>query len=347
MPQQSFFRTGLSIHLKAGILVLISLILLGADQKYELVKYTRKVLGSIFYPIEYVVSSPFMWFDDSVKFVKFANEQKEKQAIWESKQLENNQKLLTWQALQQENYQLRTQLELQKNSPKEAVVAEIILQSPDPFIKKVILNKGFSDKIHEGQPVIDAQGVVGQISRSYANHSELTLLTDKNQGIPVVNLRTGQRTIAFGNPRQQGLELRFIANNSDLQHQDVMLTSGLDGIYPSGLPVCQVQKQNTKTDSNTLQNIACVPLGGVEKSKYVTVLLINSQMPTELLQLMNQPTAPIETNKIANNLNSNNLKNANISNPSNISNEKMNTKQSTNITPEIPLEVTTVVAPSK
>jgi rod shape-determining protein MreC len=211
----------------------------------------------------------------------------------------------------------------------------------------VILNKGFSDKIHEGQPVIDAQGVVGQITRSYANHSELTLLTDKNQGIPVVNLRTGQRTIAFGNPRQQGLELRFIANNSDLQHQDVMLTSGLDGIYPSGLPVCQVQRQNTKTDSNTLQNIACVPLGGVEKSKYVTVLLINSQMPTELLQLMNQPTAPIETSKIANNLNSNNLKNANISNPSNISNEKTNTKQSTNITPEIPLEVTTVVAPSK
>ncbi|HYM47913.1 MAG TPA: rod shape-determining protein MreC, partial [Burkholderiaceae bacterium] len=134
-------------------------------------------------------------------------------------------------------------------------------------------NAGTRDGVRAGSPVIDEAGVVGQVTRTFNETSEVTLLTDKDQSIPVQILRSGLRGVAFGGTEPGTLDLRFMAANADVVNGDVAITSGLDGVYPSGLMVATVARVE-RAAKDQFARIVMTPLAGVESNRHLLVLLV-------------------------------------------------------------------------
>jgi rod shape-determining protein MreC len=132
--------------------------------------------------------------------------------------------------------------------------------------------------VRSGQPVIDQIGVVGQVTRAYQWLSEVTLVTDKDQLVPVLNVRNGLRAVLAGTGNASTLELRFVPLNADFQNGDRLVTSGIDGVYPPGLPVAEVS--NVERNANyPFARIACTPLAGVNKNTQVLIVNVERQLP--------------------------------------------------------------------
>jgi len=177
---------------------------------------------------------------------------------------------------------LRKLLEIKSRSKVNGRVAQILYAARDPFSRRVIVDKGQQDKILPGQPEIDDAGVIGQVTRVFPYVSEITLITDKDQAVPVQIVRNGLRSVVFGLGNGQ-LELRFMPANADVQNGDVLVTSGLDGIFLAGLPVAKVVRIERDT-SYSFARINCIPLAGVENFGEVVVLDSREQvsLPAEL-----------------------------------------------------------------
>lgn len=172
--------------------------------------------------------------------------------------------------LSRENAELRALLRQAQRREIAALTAGRLFQGRDWFSQTLILDRGASAGVRAGMPVIDGEGLLGQITRVYATQSELTLVASAEQLTPVMNARTGQRGLAagLGNGR---MELRFMPSQSDVVEGDVLLTSGLDGIYPAGLPVATVTRIGRPSASPYLR-IDCVPVAGIDRSRQVLVL---------------------------------------------------------------------------
>jgi rod shape-determining protein MreC len=177
---------------------------------------------------------------------------------------------LRQEQLIEENQRLRSLLEVKQRHGADGVVAEILYDARDPFRRKVIIDKGLQHGVAAGQVVIDDAGVLGQVTRAYPLQAEVTLLSDKDHAIPVQNSRTGLRAVAFGiGPGQ--MELRFLAPNSDVQNGDVLVTSGLDGVYLPGMPVAKVVRVD-RDAAYSFARILCEPAAGIERHSFVLVL---------------------------------------------------------------------------
>lgn len=185
--------------------------------------------------------------------------------------------LLRLQHLAQDNERLRSLLDLKQQQPVPSVVAEVVVTARDPFARRVMIDKGDQHGIAAGQAVIDENGVIGQVTRAYPLHSEVTLISDKGQAIPVQVVRNGLRAVLFG-AGSGGLELRFLAANTDVQNGDELVTSGLDGIYLPGLPVARVVRVE-RDDVYAFARIICAPVGGVEQHRLVLVLGSREPLP--------------------------------------------------------------------
>jgi rod shape-determining protein MreC len=180
-----------------------------------------------------------------------------------------------------ENERLRKLLALRDRLGTPAQAAEVLYDAADPYTRKVIIDKGLAQGIQAGSPVLDESGVLGQVTRVYPLVSEVTLLTDREQAIPVLNARTGARSVAYGDPSSHGgsLELRFMAGNSDVKPGDILTTSGVDGVYPPGLPVARIEKVDRRADSG-FARITCSPQALVEGARHVMVISpISAQIP--------------------------------------------------------------------
>jgi rod shape-determining protein MreC len=181
--------------------------------------------------------------------------------------------------LAQENARLRALLELRGALKVRSLTAEVLYDAPDPYSRKVIIDRGNRDGLVVSSPVINEVGVLGQVTRVYPYSAEVTLLTDKEAAIPVLNNRTQARSAAFGNSAGAGLELRFMAGNADVQVGDVLSTSGVDGIYPSGVPVAKVVSVDRRVDTG-FARIALSPLAEPDSVRHVLVLEpVGIQMP--------------------------------------------------------------------
>ena len=172
-----------------------------------------------------------------------------------------------------ENRRLRELLALQQRLERPALAAQVLYDAADPYTRKVILDKGEVQGLRLGAPVVDELGVLGQVTRLFPMVSEVTLVTDRDHAIPVQNARTGARGVAYGNTSSHadGLELRFMAANADVAVGDLLTTSGVDGVYPPGLPVARIEKVERRTDA-VFARIYCVPLALVAGASQVLVL---------------------------------------------------------------------------
>jgi rod shape-determining protein MreC len=268
-----FFRQGASALSKLIVCSALALFLMVADTRFKLTQPLRIMIAAVVYPVQWLVMRPVLLAQDvvsyfqSLKGSQFAAEAA-RQKLGLQSQRANQVEQLTL-----ENARLRQMLKLRERISTPAQAAQVLYDSADPYSRKIIIDKGLLQDVSAGSPVLDELGVLGQVTRVYPSVSEVTLVTDREQAIPVLNVRTGARAVAFGDPtaHANALELRFMASNADVQVGDVLTTSGVDGVYPSGLPVARVDKVERRVDT-AFAHIYCTPLAGVDGALHVMVL---------------------------------------------------------------------------
>jgi rod shape-determining protein MreC len=276
-----FFKRGPAPLARLFFFASLSIGLLVADLRFHTLEWARSAAATALLPAQRIASMPV----DALSnvggyFTSMATLKKENADLRRDK-LAQAGLLLRQQQLEQENLHLRALLDMRARQPAEGRLADIIYAARDSFSRRVIIDKGSQAGIENGQAVIDELGVLGQVTRTYPLTSEVTLLTDKDQAIPVQVQRNGLRAILAG-AGAGAMELRFLAPNADVHIGDVLVTSGLDGIYLPGLPVAKVTKTD-RDNSFSFAQIACEPLAGVEHYGQVLVLgrRITPPLPAE------------------------------------------------------------------
>ena len=277
-----FFRQGPSALSKLTFFSALALFLMVADARFEIAKPVRVAVATALYPVQWLAMRPVAWAQGGAQYfeslaVAQANEETAQRTLILQSQRANQVEQLSL-----ENGRLRQLLGLRERLPTPAQAAQVRYDVADPYSRKVIIDRGSLKGVVAGSPVLDENGVLGQVTRVYPMVSEVTLLTDRDQAIPVLNTRTGVRGLAFGDAasRAGGLERRFMAANADVQAGDLLTTSGVDGVYPAGLPVARVEKVERRADS-AFARITCLPLALASGVDHVMVL-----------QPVNDTTAP-------------------------------------------------------
>ncbi len=276
-----FFRHGPSPLARLVFFVLLSLILMAVDTHFKYLHEIRQTVAVVIYPVQRLSYLPTTIYD-LVSELFVTQNLADEIAHLKQQHLVDSGKLQQLLALRAENEHLRKLLETTPRNKSKAIMAEILSVPRDPFNLKIMLDKGFQNGIQSGQVVVDDLGVVGQITRSYPWHSEVTLITDKDHSVPVQVLRNGLRSVASGTGKYRTLELRYMANNIDIESGDVLVTSGIDGVYPSGLPVALVSKIKRNNASHAFAQIACTPIAGVDRNRQVLILSPRLPSPENL-----------------------------------------------------------------
>jgi len=276
-----FFRHGPSPLARLVFFVLLSLILMAVDTHFKYLHEIRQTVAVVIYPVQRLSYLPTTIYD-LVSELFVTENLADEIAHLKQQHLVDSGKLQQLLALRAENEHLRKLLETTPRNKSKAIVAEILSVPRDPFNLKIMLDKGFQNGIQSGQVVVDDLGVVGQITRSFPWHSEVTLITDKDHSVPVQVLRNGLRSVASGTGKYRTLELRYMANNIDIESGDVLVTSGIDGVYPSGLPVALVSKIKRNNASHAFAQIACTPIAGVDRNRQVLILSPRLPSPENL-----------------------------------------------------------------
>lgn len=265
------FKQGASARAKMVFFALIALVLLSVDSHVRSLGMVRQVVSTALYPLQVVALAP----RDALRYVggyfSSLSDLKEENAKLRLQQTIDARALQQGQQLLSENTHLRNLLDMKAQLPVKSVMGEILYDTRDPFTRKIMLDRGSQNGVEPGQPVIDHVGVVGQVTRVFPFASEVTLLSDKDQVIPVQVVRNGLRSVAYGRGQSNQLELRFMPTNADIQKDDVLVTSGIDGIYPPGLAVATVTQVENKADS--FARIVCKPSAGIDRNRHLLILL--------------------------------------------------------------------------
>jgi rod shape-determining protein MreC len=268
-----FFRQGPSALTRLTFFVVLAAFLMVADARYQVVRPLRSAIATALYPLQWLAMRPVVWAQaGSGYFGSLRNAQTQATSAQQKLAL-LVQRAGQVEQLTLENTRLRELLGLRIRLGTSSQAAQVLYDAADPYTRRVIIDQGLLQGIALGSPVLDESGVLGQVTRVYPLISEVTLVTDRDQAIPVLNTRTGARGLAFGdsNSHGGGLELRFMAANADVQAGDLLSTSGVDGVYPAGLPVARVDKVDRRVDS-AFARISCQPLAQVSGVEHVLVL---------------------------------------------------------------------------
>lgn len=271
------FKQGAPARVKATVCALIAIVLLFVDARMGLLSGVRQVAATVLYPMQMAALMPREALANMGDyFSSLSTLQKEVQAL-------KHQELARAQLLQQaqfqmaENAHLRRLMEGKQQLPVQSQMAEILYDARDPSTRRIVINRGSRDDVSLGLPVIDHAGVVGQVTRVFPFTSEVTLLTDKDQAIPVQVLRSGLRSIVYGRGNTGLLDLRFVAQDADIQVGDVLVTSGLDGMYPAGLAVARVTQ--VEKAAGSFGRVVGQPLAGIDRNRQVLVIMSHNPLP--------------------------------------------------------------------
>lgn len=265
-----FFKRGVAPLLRLTFFALLSLVLLVIDLRFKTLEIMRATLATLLYPVQQLAYQPVEFIRGGGKYFTTLATLHAENEVLQKKQLATANLLLRQEHLEQENQRLRALLDMREKQPTEGEVADILYAARDPFARRVFIDKGEQDNISAGQVVVDDVGVLGQVTRVHPLISEVTLLTDKEQAIPVQVQRNGLRAV-LGGAGAGTMELRHLAANAEVEEGDMLVTSGLDGVYLPGLPVARVKKID-RDAAFTFARIVCEPLAGVERHGQVLVL---------------------------------------------------------------------------
>ena len=277
-----FFKQGPSAFSKLIFFSALSLFLMVADVRFRITQPVRSALSTALYPVQWLALQPVRLVRGSSAYFSGLD-----QATSSSEQAARRLALQSLRAgqveqLLQENSRLRKILGLREQLATTVMAAEVLYDAADPYTRKIIIDKGLLQDVALGSPVLDESGVLGQVTRVHPLVSEVTLVIDRDLAIPVLNVRTGARSVAYGDTSQPGggLELRFMGSNSDVQQGDLLTTSGVDGVYPSGLPVAKISKIERRAES-AFAKIYCTPQALVTGARHVMVVKpVSAQIPS-------------------------------------------------------------------
>ena len=268
------FRQGPSALTRLAAYSALALFLMVADTRLQLTGPLRQAVATVLYPLQWVMLQPVEFADKGSGYFQSLQEAQAETAAARRQLADLSLRANQADHLLQENARLRQLLELRQRVATPFVTAEVVYDTADPFTRRVVIDRGSLAGVPLGAPVLDESGVLGQVTRVFPMVSEVTLLVDRDQAIPVLNLRTGARAVAYGDPvvgHGGGMELRFMPVNADVREGDLLSTSGVDGLYPSGLPVARVQRVERRADS-AFARIYCEPVARVLAARHVAVL---------------------------------------------------------------------------
>ena len=252
----------------------LALFLMVADARFKITEPARVAVTAALSPLQWLVAQPVQAYQQGSRYMEAQEHAVKREDESRKALVVMAQRAELADQLLKENENLRAMLQLRERLTGQGQVAEVMYDSPDPYTRRVVIDRGEAEGVAPGSPVIDESGVIGQVTRVYRNRAEVTLLIDRDQAIPVLNPRTGARSVAYGDAsstRAGGLELRFMPSNADVQEGDLLTTSGVDGLYPPGLPVAKVVSVDRKADS-AFTRIYCEPVGKVQGVRHVMVL---------------------------------------------------------------------------
>lgn len=273
-----FFNRGPSPVVRLVFFAVLSLLLMFIDTRYRYLESTRSTLSIMVAPIQALATFPGRVWNTVGDYFSAQSSLKTLNQTLQQQHLNDAAQLAQLKALQLENQQLRNLTALPVPATFTTQLAEVIYTERDLFKRKIIVNKGADASLQPGQVVMDDAGIVGQITRVYPWLSEVTLITEKDHVVPVQVLRNGLRTIIFGAGDTSQLVLRYMPISSDIQNDDVLVTSGIDGIYPAGIPVAKVTKIE-RDAAYPFARITCLPVGGVDKHRQLMILSSLPKLP--------------------------------------------------------------------
>lgn len=274
-----FFKRGPAPLALLTFYVAISIAIFILDLRFRSLELVRQSITLLVDPVQRVAQTPGSLVDYANTYLQGMRALDEENKALKHAQMQTAPDLQRLTQLEAENERLRQLLSVNEREKANGLVAQILYTARDPFSRKVIVDKGQQSGITAGQPAIDEAGVVGQVTRVFPFSAEITLITDKDQAVPVQVVRTGQRSVIFGLGSGQ-LELRYMPANADVQVGDMLVTSGLDGTYLSGFPVAKVVNIERES-AYSFARIFCTPVAGVENFGELMVLKPRQALPPQ------------------------------------------------------------------
>lgn len=269
--EQTLFEHGPPIGVRTLGLVVLALVLLLLDHREGHLDRARDALTALTYPIQLVVDLPVRTTERARESLTGHGELLEELRELRSEQLETQAKLQRLESLEAENRRLRELLDSAEQVGERFLAAELLRVELDPFRHRVVLNKGSQDGVYNGQPLLDAQGIMGQVTRTGPFGAEAVLITDPGSATPVELVRNGLRTIAIGSGDLTRLELPYLPNSADIEEGDLLTTSGLGMRYPRGYPVGRVTKVERRP-GETFAQIEAEPAAALNRSREVLLV---------------------------------------------------------------------------
>ena len=266
-----FFVRGPSPFARLFFFAVLSFVLMATDSRLHYLTEVRQGFVALLQPLEVVASAPAKLYLSTRDYLASHHALYMENRMLRDQALEHGTELQRLRSLEVENVHLRDLLGAAVSLQPATRLAEILHMGRDPFTHKVVVNLGARQNIVAGQAVVDAKGIIGQVTRVYPFSSEVTLITDKGLSIPVQVERSGLRAIVFGQGQGNLIDLPYLPPNVDVREGDMLVTSGIDGVYPPGLAVARVTMIDRDPDS-PFAHIVCTPIAGIENHKQVLLL---------------------------------------------------------------------------
>ena len=250
---------------------MLSVVLMAVDQRYHHLQSLRAALAVITYPLHLLADLPVTatrWVSGTLstrdQLVESVDELR-------GENLRLRARLQKFEAVQAENMRLRDLLESSFKVGDRVLVAELSSVDLDPYKQQVMIDKGSTSGVFEGQPVLDAHAVMGQVTHVSPYTATVLLITDASHALPVQVLRNGLRTIAVGSGRVNRLDLPYLPNDADIREDDLLVTSGLGGKFPPGYPVARVAEVE-RTPDRPFARISAEPRAHLDRSREVLLV---------------------------------------------------------------------------
>lgn len=275
----AFFVRSPSPFARLVFFSILSLTIMAADAKLHYLNAFRMQLVSLMHPLQVLANVPAATYQEINTFFSTHRFLLKESKTLQARVLNQSIALQQLDTLKLENSHLRMLLNAPQISPQHIIMGEVIHVGRDPFTKKIMINRGEQNQVQAGEAVVDAMGVIGQVTRVYSSTSEVTLVTDKSLSIPVQIERNGLRAVALGHGRDSTINLPYLPTNVDIKRGDKLVTSGIDGVYPAGLSVATVVDIEINRNS-PFARIVCKPSGGVEYHKQLLVVRMPENLDT-------------------------------------------------------------------
>jgi len=265
------FIREMGLAMRLALYVITGMALMVLDARYDSLALLRAGVVSVIHPLQAQLARPFQYFSEAGDFFVTHGA-----LVAENRRLARERERLAqamqaWASVNAENTHLRALLALQPRMDALVMAAEITRTLPDPFERRVVVDKGSLQGVEAGRPVVDDIGLIGQVTRVFPASSEVTLLVSREQSAPVMNQRNGLRLMINGLGTDELLEVRYLDAQADIKAGDILATSGIDGVYPPGIPVARVLRVELPRHTPFARAV-CTPLGGTGRHRHILIV---------------------------------------------------------------------------